>query len=90
MSYLTRVANSPYLHLLSGLVLVATALAEFFDAVEDPSIGVHHGVLVMGLVQVLQALPHLVHGLHDLEEAKEGLAGDPSSSEAPASPRGEG
>jgi hypothetical protein len=74
MRLLHRLARSPYLLLNSGLVLIGTSLVEILDAIEDPALGVHHGVLVLGFTQLIRALPHVLHGAEDLDEAAATLA----------------
>ena len=57
----------PMTQLVTGLVMVITGLSEvredFINAEHSFRLGVHHGVLLFGLMQVLGSLPELVDGL---------------------------
>ena len=61
--------ESPYLSLFTGLLLVATSLAEVIRTIDDDVIGSHHGILVFGIVQILSALPEIVYGLKDMSSS---------------------
>ena len=58
---ITRVAQHPYLNLFSGLVLLITASHEILLSI-DEGIGTHHGIAVLGVVQIIKSLPELMHG----------------------------
>jgi hypothetical protein len=68
---LKKITQSPYLNLLSGLILVITAGYETIESLGEASFGAHHGILIFGLIQITQAIPEIMHGLKELEEAKE-------------------
>ena len=57
----------PTTQLVTGLVMVITGLSavreDLVNAEHSFRLGVHHGVLLFGLVQVLGSLPDLVDGL---------------------------
>jgi len=63
----------PATQLATGLVLIISGMAEaiydFTSAEHSFRLGVHHGVLVFGLVQVLGSLPELIEGLDRTFEA---------------------
>ena len=65
----------PATQLVSGLVLVVSGLAEVIydvmSAEQSYRLGVHHGVLLFGLVQVLGSLPELIEGIDRTVEAIE-------------------
>lgn len=69
MKFLHKLAHSPYLALISGLVLLTSGTAEILRTLEEATLGAHHGVAFAGLVQIIQVIPHLVHGAKELEEA---------------------
>jgi len=53
--------------LLVALVLIGTSLSEVFETLADDltshRLRVTHGLLVVGLVQLLKALPELIEGI---------------------------
>jgi len=60
-------AQHPLTQLATGLILFVTGLAQAIDDILHAEhrfrLGVHHGVLLLGLVQVLGSLPSIVEGL---------------------------
>ena len=58
--------NSPFTQFITGLILLfsglATAYYEFQSAENSLRVGVHHGVILWALVQVLGSLPDLIDG----------------------------
>jgi len=60
-------AQHPLTQLVTGLVLLITGLTQAIDDILHAEhrfrLGVHHGVLLLGLVQVLGSLPSIVEGL---------------------------
>lgn len=70
-----KYVNSPLVQLGTGLILlisgVATAYREFTAADQTLQLGVHHGVILWALVQVLGSLPDLFDGLDRSIEAME-------------------
>lgn len=67
---LEKITQSPYLNLLSGLVLLVTSAYETWHTIDHFSIGAHHGVLVFSVIQILKTLPEFVDGTRALAEAK--------------------
>ncbi len=55
-----KIAQSPYLNLLSGLVLLATAGYETWANIEEVSIGAHHGILIFSIVHLLKTIPEFI------------------------------
>lgn len=57
----------PLTQLCVGLILFGTGMTEIVDDListrQSFKIGVHHGVVVLGLMQVLQNIPPLIDGL---------------------------
>jgi hypothetical protein len=47
-----------------------TAGKETWESIGEFSIGVHHGVLIFSIVQIMQTLPELMHGLKEIDEAQ--------------------
>jgi len=64
-----KIIHSPFLNLVSGLILLVTASYETFEKFDDYSIGVHHGILVFSFIQILKSLPEILHGLKSVEES---------------------
>src|SRR5262245_32772823 len=64
---LKAVVTHPWTQLLTGAALLASGVSgvyiDFVDAEHSFRLGAHHGVLVLGLTQVLGSLPELVDGL---------------------------
>ena len=64
---LRRYIKSPATQFATGLILLISGLAsaydEFFQADNTFRLGVHHGVALWALVQVLNSLPDLIDGI---------------------------
>lgn len=67
---LKKIVQSPYLNLLSGVILLITAGYETWTSIEDMSLGVHHGMLIFSLAHIARTIPEVMHGLKELNEAK--------------------
>ncbi|NIB42762.1 hypothetical protein HBA55_24355 [Pseudomaricurvus alkylphenolicus] len=80
---LTAITRSPYLNILSGLILLITAasetLATLGETFTDTQVGAHHGLLVFALVHVIREIPELLHGFKELKEGEDELRKDTSS-----------
>ncbi|MCP4076209.1 MAG: hypothetical protein GY744_08490 [Gammaproteobacteria bacterium] len=70
---LKRIAESAYLNLASGIILVVTAGYEVVDLFGEAGIGVHHGVTIFGVVQIIKSIPEFTHGMKELNEGEEYL-----------------
>jgi len=70
---LKQITQSPYLNLLSGLILLMTAGYETWDTFEEATLGAHHGILIFGLIQIAKSIPEIMVGLKELDEATEGI-----------------
>jgi hypothetical protein len=72
---LRKIVDSPFVQLATGLILLlsgcATAYHDFVEADNSLRLGVHHGVMVWALVQVLGSLPDLIDGFERSLEAME-------------------
>ena len=68
---LKKIVNSPYLNILAGVILLITAGIEIFESMEQPEIGMHHGIFVYAIVHILKSIPEIMHGLDDIEKANE-------------------
>ncbi len=68
---LKRITQSPYLNLLSGLILLVTALYEIMVSVDDAAFGVRHGILIFSIIQIVKVIPEIMHGLTEIQEAGE-------------------
>ena len=67
---LEKITRSPYLNLLSGLVLLISSGYETLHTLDHLSLGAHHGVLIFSLIQILKALPEIMDGAEKLAEVK--------------------
>jgi hypothetical protein len=70
---LKKITRSPYLNLLSGLILLTTAGYETWYSLEEATIGAHHGILVFGFIQIAKSIPEFMVGLKELDEATESI-----------------
>ncbi len=72
---LRHFVRNPLTQLVVGLILVGSGIAEVvYDLANTDKtwqIGVHHGVIVFGLLQVLQNIPPMVDGIERWIEAIE-------------------
>ena len=72
---LKTVVDHPATQLVTGMVLLISGFASAYDdfahAEHTFRLGVHHGVLLWGLVQVLGSIPNLVEGIDQTIEAAE-------------------
>ena len=72
---LKAVVDHPATQLATGTILLVSGLAsayyDFASAEHTFRLGVHHGVLLWGLVQVLGSIPNLVEGIDQTVQAAE-------------------
>lgn len=72
---LKTAVEHPFTKLATGMILLgsglATAYSDIANAEHSAQFGVHHGVLLFGLVQVLGSLPDLIDGLGKTIEVAE-------------------
>jgi hypothetical protein len=68
---LKKILKSPYLNLFSGLIILITAGYEIIESVDKLEIGIHHGLFIFAIVNIIQTLPELMHGFGYIETAKE-------------------
>ena len=72
---LKAVVKHPVTQLATGLILLISGgwevVLDFMSAEHSFQLGVHHGVAVFGLIQVLGSLPELLEGLDRSVEAIE-------------------
>ncbi|MEO1990786.1 MAG: hypothetical protein ABGW78_02555 [Pirellulales bacterium] len=61
------VAESPFMKFTTGVVLLTSGLDEaietLFDDISALELGAHHGVMVLGFVNLLSSLPDLLDGM---------------------------
>ncbi len=69
MQILKKIVKSPYLNILSGLILLITAGYEVWESFGQTSVGVPHGILVFSLVHIAKTIPEIMDGLEELEQA---------------------
>jgi hypothetical protein len=74
MKRLTVILHHPWVQVLVGLAVVASALAELSDGMpgKEDSEGVksEHGVLLFGVVHALKALATMYEGVEQIAEAE--------------------
>ena len=68
---LKKITQSPYLNLLSGIILLLTASNEIWESFEKSSVGARHGIFIFSIIHILKSIPEITHGLKEVEEAKE-------------------
>jgi membrane protein required for beta-lactamase induction len=68
---LRRITQSPYLNLLSGLILLMTSAYEIMVALDGVYFGVRHGVLIFSIIQIGKVIPEILHGLTEIQESNE-------------------
>jgi hypothetical protein len=72
---IARIAHSPVVEVITGLVLVGSAIVEMFSATLEKllnfHLGLEHGVLALGVLHMLKALPGLLEGISKIEEGEE-------------------
>lgn len=75
--------QNPLTQLISGLILMGTGLAEVVEDLASTArtwrVGAHHGVIVFGLLQVLQNIPLVVDGMERWFRAMEADELDPKT-----------
>lgn len=68
LARLKAVVQHPATQLVTGLILLVSGgmevVLDFYDAEHQFRLGVHHGVALFGLIQMLGSLPDLVEGLN--------------------------
>jgi hypothetical protein len=79
---LKAVIEHPATQLTTGMILLisglATAYYEFSSTERTFRLGVHHGVFLWGLVQVLGSIPNLVEGVaQTVQVAEKGRKTEP-------------
>ncbi len=68
---LEKIAKSPYLNILAGIVLISTAGYETWESFDEFKLGTYHGVFVFGIIQLLKSLPEALHGVKEIREGEE-------------------
>jgi hypothetical protein len=66
---LRQITQSPYLNLFSGLILLITSGYETIVTLDKVSLGVHHGILVFSIIQIVKVIPEIMHGLTEIQDA---------------------
>lgn len=66
---LKKIAASPYLNFLSGIILLLTAGYEVWHTIETANLGSHHGILIFGLVQIIKSIPEIFRGVDEVEKS---------------------
>lgn len=74
MKILKMIVTNPYLNLLVGLILLYSGISESWYEIQEMNnvhFGVHHGVIVFSLMQILKTLPDIFEGMDFLTGAME-------------------
>ena len=62
-----EIAKSPYVELILGVILVGTGLFEagesLFSDIAEEDVGLHHGIIVLGIAHAIKALPGAIMGI---------------------------
>ncbi len=61
-----KFVKSPFINLMSGLILFLTAGYETMVTIDEFELGAHHGVMAFGVIQRLKALPDLMESLKSI------------------------
>ena len=67
---LVKIINSPWLSLVSGIILLITSGIEVYDKIGAAHVGAHHGILIFALVQVIRTLPEFHHAAKEIGEGR--------------------
>ena len=67
---LSTITSNPYVNLLTATALFASAGWEIYYSIEEASIGVEHGVILLALVNILKTIPELLDGTEALERVE--------------------
>ncbi|NQY64785.1 MAG: hypothetical protein HRT38_13830 [Alteromonadaceae bacterium] len=67
---LKKIVQSPYLNLLSGLVLLITSGSETWNLFDELVIGAHHGILIFSIIQIVKTIPEILQGLKEVDESR--------------------
>lgn len=74
MVILRKLVSSPLLNLIVAVILLYSGLAESWHEIQEMEgfrFGVHHGVILYSLMQILKTLPDLFEGMEYLAEVGE-------------------
>jgi len=74
MIILRKLVSNPYLNLLVAVVLLYSGLSESWheiQEIEEFRFGVHHGIIIYSLLQILKTLPEVFEGMEYLTEVGE-------------------
>jgi hypothetical protein len=67
---LRHITTSPSVNVVVGVIFLATGLTEAWTAIEDMTIGAHHGAIVFGLLHILKYFPDLIEGLEYMQKSE--------------------
>ena len=75
MQFIKLIVTSPYLNFVSGIILFASGVSESlheYQEMEGLHFGIHHGIILFSLVQILKTIPEIFEGLEFIRRAEEG------------------
>lgn len=68
---LKNITQSPYLNLLCGAILLISAGYEIWLHLGTEGLRAHHGIALVGLIQILRSVPEILEGVNHMGDAKE-------------------
>lgn len=72
MKFFRQILEHPVTDILVAIILIGTGIAEgwetFFDDIVTFDIGVHHGVLLYGVVSLLKSILELFEGVERMHK----------------------
>ncbi len=74
MRLIKAIAMSPYLNLITGVILFASGLLESlqdYQDLEEFHFGIHHGITLFSLVQILKTIPEFFESFKYISHAEE-------------------
>lgn len=68
---LKAIVQSPFLNLLSGIILFITSGFETWETIGEVSLKAHHGIFIFSIIQCFKSIPEILHGFEKVDQAKE-------------------
>ncbi len=67
---LRRIVKNPYVNIVVGLLLLYSGISETVHELKELDgfrVGVHHGVILFSILQILKTVPEFFEGLEHIE-----------------------
>ena len=74
MQIIKTLLASPYLDLITGIILLVSGMTESWQEYQELGgirLGVHHGIILFSIVQIVKSLPDIFEGLEYISQAGE-------------------